>query len=157
MIKLTNEFFLKRPARYLYLKLVRTDDTPHSIALGMALGIFIAVFPTFGLGLILAVIFAQLIRANKAAALLGTAAFGAGFLSPFYWGASIYIGNLMLRMDLNITEIMKNVKAGDYAGIAKPVLIAYIAGNVLLSALCAIAGYYFFLVIINLHKARKAL
>jgi hypothetical protein len=41
----------KRIFRYVYLRLVRVADDPVHVALGFALGVFIGVFPTFGIGI----------------------------------------------------------------------------------------------------------
>ena len=59
---------LRRCAR----RLLGLRDTPRSIALGAALGTAIALGPTYGLQIVLAIGLAALLRANKAAALLPT-------------------------------------------------------------------------------------
>lgn len=55
--------------KHIYLKLVKTDDTPHHIALGFAIGIFYGLVPF--VGVILTLITAAIFRANKASALVG--------------------------------------------------------------------------------------
>ncbi|HEX7125562.1 MAG TPA: DUF2062 domain-containing protein, partial [Thermodesulfobacteriota bacterium] len=59
-----------RVLRYYYLRLVRIDDSPEKIGGGVALGVFLGIFPTFGLGLLLAVALAHRVHVNRAAALL---------------------------------------------------------------------------------------
>jgi len=54
--------------RYLEYKVLHIDDTPHKIALGLALGLFIGWTPLIGLHILLAIIFSTLLRANKFAA-----------------------------------------------------------------------------------------
>lgn len=56
--------------RYFYLKILRINDTPHRIALGISLGVFSGILP--GSGPVFAIIIAFIFRANKAAALLGS-------------------------------------------------------------------------------------
>jgi hypothetical protein len=46
--------------------ILHADDTPHRIALGAAVGMFIAWTPTIGIQMVLAVAIATLLRANKA-------------------------------------------------------------------------------------------
>lgn len=64
-----------------YHKLVGLKDTPHSIALGFACGIFLGFTPLFGLKMILAVLVAWILRSNKIAALIGVALHD--FILPF--------------------------------------------------------------------------
>jgi uncharacterized protein len=56
-----------------YHRLVGLKDTPHSIALGFACGIFLGFTPLFGLKMILAVVLAWILRSNKISALIGVA------------------------------------------------------------------------------------
>ena len=53
----------------MFRAIVMLDDTPHSIALGTAIGLFIAWTPTVGIHMILVVALALLFRANKVAGL----------------------------------------------------------------------------------------
>lgn len=55
------------------ISLLVMNNTPHGIALGVALGVFIAVTPLYGLHTAMFVLAAMLVRrANKAAILIGT-------------------------------------------------------------------------------------
>ncbi len=55
------------------VKLLRLNNTPHEIALGTAIGVFIAILPVYGLHTVLVIIAAVLVRsANKIAILVGT-------------------------------------------------------------------------------------
>jgi len=56
--------------RFIYLKLFRINDTPHKIAFGFGLGVFLGILP--GTGPVASVVVAAILRANKAAALLGS-------------------------------------------------------------------------------------
>ena len=59
-----------RPAiRFLKFRLLHIDDSPHRLALGAALGVFIAYTPPFGQHILLAVLLAMVLRANKFVAL----------------------------------------------------------------------------------------
>jgi len=65
--------FLNRIRRFfkvLYLKLFRIDDSPEKVALGFGLGVFLGVMP--GMGPLAALVVSILIKANRAAALLGS-------------------------------------------------------------------------------------
>jgi len=56
--------------RFVKTRILHTDDSPERIARGIAVGLFTAWLPFFGLHVILALFFAAIIRANKAMALL---------------------------------------------------------------------------------------
>ncbi|MEI7905523.1 MAG: DUF2062 domain-containing protein, partial [Candidatus Firestonebacteria bacterium] len=112
MKKITKKKFnIKRILQFLYLKVIRLNDTPHKIALGVAIGVFIAVFPTFGLGFIFSVFFAWLLSANKAAALIGTLV-GNPLFTPLFWGGSVFLGALLL--DVDSATMFNLVKTGMY-------------------------------------------
>lgn len=51
--------------RHIIHKVLSLDDTPHRIALGVAIGFFVAWTPTIGIQMILTVALATLLRANK--------------------------------------------------------------------------------------------
>jgi uncharacterized protein (DUF2062 family) len=64
---------VKRIAKFVYLKLFRINDSPMKIALGFGLGVFVGVMP--GIGPVIALLFAFLLRVNRASALLGSILF----------------------------------------------------------------------------------
>jgi uncharacterized protein len=47
-------------------KILHADDTPHRIALGVGIGVFVAFTPTVGIQMVIAVALAAIFRANKA-------------------------------------------------------------------------------------------
>src|ERR1039457_1957221 len=70
------------------LKLLAIRDTPEAIAGGVAIGIFFAFVPLFGLKTILAILFAWLTRSNILAAVLACTAHDMSFhLMPaiYFW------------------------------------------------------------------------
>ncbi len=59
-----------RPAiRFLKFRILHVDDSPHRIALGVALGLFVAYMPPLGFHILLIVLLTMFIRANKFVAL----------------------------------------------------------------------------------------
>ena len=55
----------RRVRRFIVHDLLHADDPPHPLALGVALGIFFAFIPFFGLQMVFVVLFAWLLNANK--------------------------------------------------------------------------------------------
>jgi uncharacterized protein len=70
---------------------LRLEATPHAVGLGLAMGVFVAFLPIFGVQMLIAGMIAWLGRANVGAALLGTWA-GNPITWPMMWVASYLIG-----------------------------------------------------------------
>ena len=90
------------PSRYVYNKFIRKilqiDDTPESIALGTAIGVFIAMTPTVGIQMVLALIFCTLFRANRLAGVVMVYISNPFTMVPLYW-LDYVIGAKILAME----------------------------------------------------------
>ncbi len=90
------------PSRYVYNKFIRKilqiDDTPESIALGTAIGVFIAMTPTVGIQMVLALIFCTLFRANRLAGVVMVYLSNPFTMVPLYW-LDYVIGAKVLAME----------------------------------------------------------
>ncbi|HCC68891.1 MAG TPA: DUF2062 domain-containing protein, partial [Nitrospiraceae bacterium] len=75
---------IKEKLRKLYHQIIDINDTPEKIALGMAIGIALGILPTFGMGIILAIGLAFLLKANRLSAILGTV-IANPWIAPFFW------------------------------------------------------------------------
>jgi uncharacterized protein (DUF2062 family) len=58
-------YVLKRLKDFFIYRVLHVDDTPHRIALGLAIGIFVTWTPTIGLQMVITIALAALFRANK--------------------------------------------------------------------------------------------
>lgn len=69
----TLKFLLRsRPAlRFIKFRILHIDDSPHRIAKGLAIGVFIAFLPLMGIQMAIAFVAAAAMKANKAMAMLG--------------------------------------------------------------------------------------
>jgi len=82
-----------------FFRLLRLNNSPPEIALGIAIGVFIAILPLYGFHTILVIIAALLIRrANKIAILLGTS-ISTVFTFPFITWGGYSIGRKILGND----------------------------------------------------------
>ena len=88
----------RRIFRYIYLRLVRVGGDPVHVALGFALGVFLGVFPTFGIGIPLSLLFASLLRWNRVSAVLGSLVMNP-LTTPFFWTLSGVVGAAIFRAD----------------------------------------------------------
>lgn len=66
-VKVNFRLGLRRCKRFLVHNLLHADDPPHKIALGAALGMFVAFTPTVGFQMVIVVFLAWMFRANKLA------------------------------------------------------------------------------------------
>ena len=89
---------LLRAYKYLLKRLFRLKDNIHSISLGAAFGVAIAITPLFGLQLVLTVILDILFKANFTASMLFTI-IGNPLTFPFIWFLDYKLGNLLLAKD----------------------------------------------------------
>ena len=84
--------------RLLYGKLVqpllRINDSPHSLALGITMGVFIAFTPTVGVQITIVVLLGTLLRANRIAAVAMTWISNPVTMIPMYYG--YYVLGLVL-------------------------------------------------------------
>jgi len=64
---------IRKIERFLIYRVLHVDDTPHRIALGVAIGVFVTWTPTIGMQMILTVLLSLALRANKVVGL------------PFVW------------------------------------------------------------------------
>lgn len=58
-------YAVKKIKDFVVFRILHVDDTPHRIALGMGIGIFITFTPTLGFQMVLIVLTCTLLRANK--------------------------------------------------------------------------------------------
>ncbi len=59
------QYLAKRVKKFFVYRVLSLDDTPHRIALGVAIGIFVTWTPTIGLQMALTIALSLLLRANK--------------------------------------------------------------------------------------------
>lgn len=84
-----------RSSQYYIKRVLRLTATPHSIAAGVAAGVFMSFTPLLGLHILISAALAWLIRGNLVAAAIGTTACNP-LTVPLMWGASLEIGRFIL-------------------------------------------------------------
>ena len=55
----------RKAKRFVLLRVLHADDPPHALALGLAIGVFVAMTPTIGAQMVIAAAIAASMRANK--------------------------------------------------------------------------------------------
>jgi hypothetical protein len=144
---------VRRWGRYIYLRLVRQNDEPERVAKGLGLGVFLGIFPTFGVGTIMAVLIATWAKWNRASAALGTFIMNP-FFNPFFMSLSVVVGNLLVPPRLRITvESFSNGRLWSGFFHAVPV---YLLGNMLVSLFFAALAYWLALGAVKAYRQRRA-
>ena len=72
--------------KFIYKRILHADDTPHRIAFGVAIAVFIGFTPTMGLQTVIALGLAALLGANKAVTLPFVWITNPFTFGPIYWG-----------------------------------------------------------------------
>jgi hypothetical protein len=143
-----------RTAKYYYLKFLRLQGDPHSLALGVAIGLFVGITPTIPLHSALIIILAWLLRGNIVAALIAATTIS----NPLTWLPQYYlcwrVGNWLLPGQLSWQRIqnMLGVFASD-AGFKQSLaslgqlgleaIAVMLVGGILLAIPFTCAGYIF--------------
>jgi len=144
---------VRRWGRYIYLRLVRQNDAPDKVAKGVGLGVFIGIFPTFGVGTILAIFIASWAKWNRAAAVLGTFIMNPLF-NPFFMSLSVVIGNFFVPEGSRISvEMFRNGKLWHGFLHAIP---TYLLGNFLVSTFFATLAYALTLGAVREYRRKRA-
>jgi uncharacterized protein (DUF2062 family) len=128
--------------------ILQLDDTAHSIALGTAIGFFIAWTPTVGIHMILVVAVAVLLRANKVAGLIAVYLSNPITVAPMYY-LDYWLGAQVLHNKFTFAEMQALLDYHGWDGFKRALwtLCVELAGPMWLGGLVlaighAIPGYY---------------
>lgn len=145
---------MRRWLRLQYLRFLRSDASPHKAAVGLAVGVFIGIFPTFGLGALLAVGLALLFRFSKVSSVIGSAIMNP-ITSPFFWGLSFTLGSWLTGVKVGgLTEMLGEGKVWSAAG---EVIWTYLAGNTILAVGLALLFYLLGFKAVEAYQKRRQL
>ena len=88
----------RKLSEFVLHRLLHADDSPHKLALGVAVGVFVAFTPTVGLQMVIAGFLSWLLGANKAVSLPMVWISNPATLIPLYWYC-YRIGCAILALD----------------------------------------------------------
>lgn len=86
--------YWRRAKEFVEYRVLHVDDTPHRLALGIAIGFFVAWTPTLGFHMILGALLAGLARANARMAMLAVWVVNPVTLAPVYLG-NYWVGHVL--------------------------------------------------------------
>ena len=165
----------KRAVDYIIHRVKRLPDTPHKIAIGLAIGVFCSFTPFFGLHIFLAALLAYLCKGNIVAALLGTF-FGNPITWPFIAAFSVKLGQIILgqpthNFETSLEQIFEAINAFTRGLISlfgygksdwilvydfiKELFFPYFIGGFVLGLFTALISYFIFRPIIYAYKVAK--
>jgi uncharacterized protein (DUF2062 family) len=161
---------VQRRLRLLYLRIIGFRGSPHELALGMTIGIFIGIMPIVPFHMITAVALAILLKASKITAAGATWICNPVTVYPIY-NYCYKIGTTILGFDYNVKLLMPMVEAinaGEYFKAATSILGGgamaigtFLLGGIILGVLFSAPSYvislYLFKAIITWRKSRKPL
>lgn len=126
---------IKGWAYNIYRKIVYQEASPRSIAWGASVGVFLGLFPTFGLAIPVAVGLAFLFRFNKASAILGSAIMNP-FTTPIFWALSAFIGGLL--SGISYDEMVMKWHNRELFEMGKEFTLIYLLGNLVVSLVISV-------------------
>lgn len=121
-------------------RLFMISDTPESLSRGIAIGFFFGVSIFWGLQIILAVIFAQILKGNKKAAAVMTAVSNP-VTTPLIYPASYKIGHFIVNDPERIIDYSSITTLRDILDLGIPFIEAILAGTVIVGAAGGLACY----------------
>lgn len=145
---------IKRWVKLHYYKVVRLDDPPEKIARGIAIGVFMGIFPTFGVGIILSIISAYILKANRAAAVLGSFIMNP-LTIPFFWTLSSIVGSVIFWENREL--LMSNIKNHNFLNGMGWAYVVFLVGNLVVSTTFSAASYFITKKWIIIHRKHKAM
>ncbi len=146
-------YVLNRVKRFVVYRILHVNDTPHRIALGVAIGIFVTWTPTIGFQMVLTVAMCALFGANKVVGVPLAWISNPFTLVPVYF-PSYWLGSALLRQErvdiiALLGKLCQNMATGDLlsffrglwdAGVS--VFVSLWVGSVLVGAALGALCYF---------------
>ncbi len=128
-------FVQKHTWKQILERVVKSDASPHQIAMGAALGLFLSVIPTFAVGMVLAIYIAHKMRWNLLATYVGTMIVNP-FTFSFFYASDYAVGSFLLGKEILISEPITWQLVPSIAG-------QLYLGGVIVAAISAVLLYFF--------------
>lgn len=126
--------------------------TDYEIAMGFAIGVFWGVFPTFGLGLIPAVITAYFFRASKIISFFGTW-ISNPLTFPLFFTLEVLITKAIIGVEVTEEYLMSLVTTWEFTSV----IWAFILSCVIVSFVFAVLAYFLARFLLRKYRERQRL
>jgi len=122
-------------------RVIRINDTPESLARGIAIGFFFGVSIFWGLQIILSLLFTQLFRGNKKASIIMTAVSNP-LTSPFIYSASYKVGHFIINDPEKKIDYSSISTLRDIAEMGLPFIEAILTGTFIVGLTGSVICYF---------------
>ncbi|MHC5086339.1 MAG: DUF2062 domain-containing protein [Planctomycetota bacterium] len=167
---------LRPVLRFVKFRILHVDDSPQRMARGIAAGFFVAYIPILGLHMVLALLLAQLLRANKALALIAVWVCNpltffliyypcyrlGNFLLPFFHDRpQVELDQIQELIDqtFSLNYVILNLFTTDYwkqvAAVFTKIGLETFIGGIILGAIAAKISYWIAYYFIIGYRTRK--
>lgn len=138
-----------------YDRFLNLRGEPRSVALGMALGVFIGVTPTIPFHTLLIIAFGLLLRWNIAAAYLGSWLISNPLTIPLFYCAQYHIGLLFLGTG-GTQILLQDYSIVSLASAGWKILLPLLLGGAITAPLFAVPAYFVALRLARTRRRRRA-
>jgi uncharacterized protein (DUF2062 family) len=145
--KRLKETFKKHTLKKIFLTIVKSHTSPRQIALGTAIGVFFSIIPTFGIGMLIALLIAWKKKLNLLATYLGTLVVNP-ITSSFVYFIHYKLGSFILG---NTNSVNLPITSHDIKFIAQQVYL----GGIIISAIMSVLVYFLLYSIVVKYRERR--
>ncbi|MEJ2058677.1 MAG: DUF2062 domain-containing protein [Desulfofustis sp.] len=157
---------VQRTSKYFFLKLLRLKGSPHSIALGAGIGVFIGLTPTIPLHTVIILFLTLLTRTSFFAGLITSILVSNPLTYVPHYYLALLIGNLVTPFHLNwdrVKQVLDLVLAdASFEARLKPLLsigyeavVVMLTGGITLSLPAAVITYYLCRSLVTTYRRRR--
>jgi len=136
---LTEPVSLKNKIKQFLVHIKELQGEPRYIAMGMAIGVFVAITPTIPFHTVIAIGLAFILKGSKPAAIIGVWFSNPVTIPIFYYGC-FKVGTLFLRDPVPYDIRFESIK--ELFDLGLDVTVAMLVGGVLLGIIPALVAYF---------------
>jgi len=135
--------YIKSRFRFIYDQFISLKGTPHHIACGMAIGIFVGITPTIPFHTALAAFFSVVLRKNFTAACMGTWIVSNPITIPVLYFSEYRLGKILLPgNDVSGNPFAVTASMASVIQSSSDFIEPLLTGGILLAPLFAVPGYF---------------
>ncbi len=139
--------FIRRFLRYFYDRFLRLHGSAEQIAWGGAVGLFVAMTPTMGIQMFIAIAIAAFFKINKVAA-AATVWVTNPATAPFIYWINYVLGAKLLGYPVKV-GFLSNPSWETFCNAGKHVLSSLMLGGSIAGVILAFIGYFVFLTMVR--------
>ncbi len=144
-----------------YFKLLRSNGSPHSLAMAIALGIFVACFVPTGGHTVMVLLLAFLFRTDKILAFAATW-IANPYTIPFIYPLFCFVGSKILGMDMTfhfidkqVMNVIDNFSWHNLMFLGEEFALSFFVGGGIFGVILGGIGYFITYRLIVLHRKRR--